>query len=141
MVANTLLLGGDLRRLDVRRFLLHHDRLGLDSSRGLVRRSSSRATPWSAFRKALPFVLVWVLVFDVPGVAGLVDPVVAVRATLLLWVLLPVATLAGLASSIVLSTSVGPPAADCAVITTREVTFCGIEFSAQTPDSVWFIFL
>ena len=89
----------------------------------------------------LPFVLVWVLVFDVPGVAGLEDPVVAVRAALLLRVLLPVATLAGLASSVVLSTSVGPPAADSAVVTTREVTFCGIEFSAQTPDSVWFIFL
>lgn len=81
------------------------------------------------------------LVFDVPGVAGLEDPVAAVRAALLLRVLLPVATLAGLAIFVVLSTSVGPPAADCAVVTAGVVTFCGIEFSAQTPDSVWCIFL
>jgi hypothetical protein len=40
-----------------------------------------------------------------------------------------------------LSTSVGPPAADCAVVTAGVVTFCGIEFSAQTPDSVRCIFL
>ncbi len=133
LIANTLLLGGDLCRLDVRRFLLHHDRL--------VRRSSSRATTWSAFREALPFILFGVLVFDVPGIAGLVDPVVAVRAALLLRVLLPAAPLASLASSIVLSTSVGPPAAVCAAVTACEVAFCGIQFSAQTPDGVWLIFL
>jgi len=86
-------------------------------------------------------VLFRMFVFDVSGKAGLVDPITAVRATLLVGIWFAVSSLASLASLVVLATSVCPPATSCAIKAADVMTSSWVQFSAEAAKRAWFIVL